>query len=581
VLLGAAGVGAVLCLWYPSLLTTPALRDVYDMRLIRWIIRAGLIAGFLCGVASLLIKRRKAMGLTGAGLTTLATLMGGSQVEVSTPVRPSDHLGLDWFLINLLILATLFVPIEALFARLPEQRVFRKGWTTDLAHFAVSHLLVQATVLLTLVPAAIFFRWAVSPSLQHAVAAQPAWLQFIQILVIADLTQYTTHRMFHAVPWLWRFHQVHHSSVCLDWLAASRLHLADIVVTRAVGFIPVYLLGFATAPTYAYLRVMNRWAFRSGAAALLAAPLAAEAQPAGKIPRIGFLATPSAEVIQGRVTAFEVALRDLGYVDGKSIIIDYRYGDGRYERLPTLAAELVRLKVDILVVVGAPAAHAAKNATSVIPIVIGNAADPVGTGLVVSLARPGGNITGLSDFNIDLVTKRPELLKELVPTASRVAVLVNPSNPTHSPQMKELHAAAPALGVTVLRVEAEGANDIDGAFTVLRNERPGALIVLGDLMFGTHRARIAELAVKNRLPAIWAVREDVAAGALMSYGTNFPDLYRRAAVYVDKILKGAKPAGLPIEQPTKFELVINLKTAKALGLTIPPSLLARADQVIE
>ena len=253
VLLGATGVGAVLCLWYPSLLTTPALRDVYDMRLIRWIIKAGLIAGFLCGVASLLIKRRKAMGLTGAGLTTLATLMGGSQVEVSTPVRPSDHLGLDWFLINLLILATLFVPIEALFARLPEQRVFRKGWTTDLAHFAVSHLLVQATVLLTLVPAAIFFRWAVSPSLQHAVAAQPAWLQFIQILVIADLTQYTTHRMFHAVPWLWRFHQVHHSSVCLDWLAASRLHLADIVVTRAVGFIPVYVLGFATAPTYAYL----------------------------------------------------------------------------------------------------------------------------------------------------------------------------------------------------------------------------------------------------------------------------------------------------------------------------------------
>jgi len=253
VLLGAAGVGAVLCLWYPSLLTTPALRDVYDMRLIRGIIKAGLIVGFLCGVASLLIKRRKALGLTGAGLATLATLMGGSQVEVSTPVRPSDHLGLDWFLINLLILATLFVPIEALFARLPEQRVFRKGWTTDLAHFAVSHLLVQATVLLTLVPAAIFFRWAVSPALQHAVATQPAWLQFMQILVIADLTQYTTHRLFHAVPWLWRFHQVHHSSACMDWLAASRLHLADIVVTRAVGFVPVYVLGFATAPTYAYL----------------------------------------------------------------------------------------------------------------------------------------------------------------------------------------------------------------------------------------------------------------------------------------------------------------------------------------
>ena len=253
VLPGAAGVGAVLCLWYPAALTTPELRDVYDMRLIRWIIKTGLITGFVCGVASLLIKRRKALGLTGVGLATLATLMGGSQVEVSTPVRQSDHLGLDWFLINLLILATLFVPIEALFARLPQQRVFRKGWTTDLAHFAVSHLLVQATVLLTLVPAAMFFRWAVSPALQGAVAAQPAWLQFIEIMVIADLTQYTTHRLFHRVPWLWRFHQVHHSSEAMDWLAASRLHLADIVVTRAVGFVPVYVLGFATGPTYAYL----------------------------------------------------------------------------------------------------------------------------------------------------------------------------------------------------------------------------------------------------------------------------------------------------------------------------------------
>jgi sterol desaturase/sphingolipid hydroxylase (fatty acid hydroxylase superfamily) len=253
VLLGAAGVGAVLCLWYPAILTTPALRDVYDMRLIRWIIKAGLITAFVCGVASLLIKRRKALGLAGVALATLATLMGGSQVEVSTPVRQSDHLGLDWFLINLLILATVFVPIEALFARLPAQPLFRKGWTTDLAHFAVSHLLVQATVLLTLVPAAIFFRWAVSPALQTAVAAQPSWLQFVEILMIADLTQYTTHRLFHAVPWLWRFHQVHHSSVCMDWLAASRLHLADIVVTRAVGFVPVYVLGFSTGPTYAYL----------------------------------------------------------------------------------------------------------------------------------------------------------------------------------------------------------------------------------------------------------------------------------------------------------------------------------------
>ena len=253
VILGAAGVGAVLCLWYPALLTTPALRDVYDMRLIRGLIKAGLIAAFVLGAASLLLKRRKALGLTGVGLAALATLMGGSAVEVATPVRPSDYLGLDWFLINLLILATVFVPLESVFARLPAQRVFRRGWTTDLAHFAVSHLLVQAGVLLTLTPAAVFFRWAVSPALQGMVAAQPIVLQFVEILAIADLTQYGMHRLFHRVPWLWRFHQVHHSSRDMDWLAASRLHLVDIAITRAVGFVPVYILGFASGPTYAYL----------------------------------------------------------------------------------------------------------------------------------------------------------------------------------------------------------------------------------------------------------------------------------------------------------------------------------------
>jgi len=253
VLLGAAGLGAVLCLWFPSVLTTPELREIYDMTLIRALIKAGLLAAFLCGAASLLLKRGKMLGLTGIALAGLATLMGGSQVEVSSPVRPSEHLGLDWFLLNLLILSTVFVPLEHLFARLPAQKVFRRGWTTDLAHFGVSHLLVQATVLLTLVPAAVFFRWAVSPVLQSAIAGQPVLLQFAEILVIADLTQYTTHRLFHAVPWLWRFHQIHHSAQCLDWLAASRLHLVDIVVTRAVGFVPVYVLGFATGPTYAYL----------------------------------------------------------------------------------------------------------------------------------------------------------------------------------------------------------------------------------------------------------------------------------------------------------------------------------------
>jgi len=261
------------------------------------------------------------------------------------------------------------------------------------------------------------------------------------------------------------------------------------------------------------------WVLTGG---LLAAPLAAEAQQLQKVPQIGFLATPSAEVIQGRGAAFEQALRELGYVDRKSIIIDYRFADGRYERLPHLASELVRRRVDILVVVGAPAAEAAKNATSVIPIVIGNAADPVGTGLVASLARPGGNITGLSDFNIAVVTKRLELLKEVVPTASRVAVLLNPANPTNPPQVNELQAVATASGVTILSAGAKGPDDIDRAFAVFRTERAAALIVLGDLMFGTHRTRIVDLATRNRLPAIWAVKEDVAAGALMSYGTDSP-----------------------------------------------------------
>src|SRR5262245_12538175 len=233
---------------------------------------------------------------------------------------------------------------------------------------------------------------------------------------------------------------------------------------------------------------------------LLAAPLAAEAQQAGKVYRIGFLATPSAEYINGRVAAFEQALRELGYVGGKSIVIEYRYADGRSERLPSLATELVRLRVDILVVVGAPAAVAAKNATSVIPIVIGNAADPVGTGLVASLARPGGNITGLSDFNLGLVTKRLELLKQTVPTASRVAVLLNPANPTNPLQLKEIQAVAPALGVTLLALEAKGSDDIAPAFAVMKRERPGALLVMGDPMLGTHQRLIAELALKSRLP---------------------------------------------------------------------------------
>jgi putative ABC transport system substrate-binding protein len=268
-------------------------------------------------------------------------------------------------------------------------------------------------------------------------------------------------------------------------------------------------------------------------------------------------------------------------LEGKNIVIEYRYTEGQFERLPELAAELVRLKVDLLVVTGAPAAHAAKKTTSTIPIVMTNAADPVGTGLVASLAHPGGNVTGLSDFTAGVVAKRLELLKEVVPKVSHVAVLLNPANPTNPLQLKLTQTAAPRLGVTLLSLEAKGPEDIDRAFTAMRKERAGALLVMGDPMLGTHRRRIVELAAKSRLPAIYASRPQVDAGGLISYGTNFADLYRRAATYVDKILKGTKPADLPVEQPMRFELVINLKTAKTLGLPIPPSVLLRADHVIQ
>jgi putative ABC transport system substrate-binding protein len=314
---------------------------------------------------------------------------------------------------------------------------------------------------------------------------------------------------------------------------------------------------------------------------ILLAPLAVDAQQAKKIPRIGFLESGGAERMKSRLAAFQQGLQELGYLEGKNIVVEQRYASGKFETLPELAAELIRLNVDVILAGGAPAAHAAKKITTTIPIVIGNAADPVGTGLVTSLARPGGNITGLSDFNLGVVTKRLELLKEVVPSASRVAVLLNPANPTNPLQLKELQAVAPALGVTLLPFEAKRPDDIDRAFTTIRKERSGAILVFGDPMLQTHQRRIAELAAKNRLPAIWAHRESVDAGGLMSYGTNFDDLYRRAATYVDKILKGAKPADLPVEQPTKFELIINLKTAKTLGLTIPQFVLFRADQVIQ
>ncbi len=319
------------------------------------------------------------------------------------------------------------------------------------------------------------------------------------------------------------------------------------------------------------------------AGGLLAAPLAAEAQQAAKVPRIGLMATNLA-ASPHLPEAFRQGLRDLGYVEGRNLVIEYRDAEGKLERLPALAVELVALKVDVILVGGTPQTLAAKRATRTIPIVFAAAADPVGSGLVASLARPGGNVTGLSVLIPELVGKNLEQLKQAVPEVSRIAALWQPGGypeRTEKDVLKEAEVAGRALGVRLQFVEARGPADFDRAFSEMTRARADALTVLSSNMLLTERTRLVDLAAKNRLPAVYTSREFVDAGGLMSYGPNFADMFRRAASYVDKILKGAKPADLPVEQPTKFELVINLKTAKALGLTIPQSLLQRADQVIE
>ena len=325
---------------------------------------------------------------------------------------------------------------------------------------------------------------------------------------------------------------------------------------------------------------MDRRAFVVGTGALLAAPLAAEGQQAAKIARIGYLALNLAASPHLH-EAFRQGLRDLGYVEGRNVAIEYRDADGKYDRLPALAAELVALKVDLMA--GAyQATLAAKNATKTIPIIMVAVADPVRIGLIASLVRPGGNITGLALFaGTEIIGKHLELLKEAVPNLSRVAVLSNPANPMHVLRLREVEAAGRSLRVQVQILKAQGPEEFDSAFAAMTRERAGALYVVGDPMFVSHRRRLPELAAKSRLPAVYELKDYVEAGGLMVYGPSTLDIYRRAATYVDKILKGAKPGDLPVEQPTKFELVINLKTAKALGLTIPPSLLQRADQVIE
>ena len=316
---------------------------------------------------------------------------------------------------------------------------------------------------------------------------------------------------------------------------------------------------------------------------LLAAPLTVGAQQAAKISRTGFLSpiSLSDSRMTRRLADFREGLRELGYVEGQNIAIEFRSAEGKYDQLPSLAAELVRLKVDVIVTFSPPAIQAAKQATGTIPIVMAGIIDPVAAGFVASLARPGGNITGLALMAPEMVAKQLELLKELVPKVSRVAVLGNPANTGTAPQLRHAQDAARALGVRLQPLEARGPSEIDSAFAEMSRERAGAVIVLVDAMLAEHRARIADLAAKHRLPAVFGLPDLAEAGGLMAYGASVSDRYRRVATLVDKILKGAKPADLPVEQPTKFELVINLKTAKALGLTIPQTLLLRADHVIQ
>ncbi|HKX01685.1 MAG TPA: ABC transporter substrate-binding protein [Methylomirabilota bacterium] len=322
------------------------------------------------------------------------------------------------------------------------------------------------------------------------------------------------------------------------------------------------------------------------AGGLLAAPLAAEAQQGGKVARLGFLNYFSLESPVGRrvLDAFRQGLRERGYVEGQNLVIEYRHADDRFERLSALAAELARLKLDVIVTASTPAARALQKVTATIPIVASAMQDPVGDGLVASLARPGGNITGLTVLGPELVPKRLALMKEALPRALRVAALWQPGafgEHTTRDMLRDTETTARALGVQVRFSDVQAPNDLDRAFSAITVEQPDALFVLsGPLLFNLRR-RIVEFATTHRLPSVFVGRESVEAGGLISYGPSVDDLVRRAATYVDKILKGAKPGDLPVEQPTKFELVINLKTAKALGLTIPQSLLQRADQVIE
>jgi len=308
-------------------------------------------------------------------------------------------------------------------------------------------------------------------------------------------------------------------------------------------------------------------------------PIAAQ-QPA-KVPRIGYLSGGSLSTLQGRIEAFRQGLRDLGYIEGKNIVIEWREAKDNLDRLREMAKELVRLKVDVIVSPGPAVTRPVKEATSTIPIVMAQDTDPVGSGFIASLAHPGGNITGLSALAPEMSGKQLELLKEIVPKLSRVAIIGNSTNPGDAQSLRETVLAAGSFEIYLRYLDVLDPKDIETVFRTAAKGRADALLMLGNPILNSHRKQIVDLAAKHRLPAAYARPEYVEAGGLMYYGTNYPDLFRRAATYVDKILKGAKPADLPVEQPTKFELIINLKAAKQIGLTIPPNVLVRADRVIK
>jgi putative ABC transport system substrate-binding protein len=324
----------------------------------------------------------------------------------------------------------------------------------------------------------------------------------------------------------------------------------------------------------------NKITRRTFCSMLLALPFPAQAQQPTKIPRIGILFGVSPSAVAARVEAFRQGLRELGYVEGKNIVIEWRYAEGKIDRLPALAAELVRLNVDVIVTAGPTVTRAVKETTATIPIVMAQDTDPVGNGFVASLARPGGNITGLATLSPELSGKRLELLKEVIPRLSRVAVIGTSTQPGYAQQLREIELAAGAFKVKLQYLDVQNPKDIETAFREARKGRAGAVLVLQTPVLTSQRTQIVDLAAKNRLPATYPQTEYTEAGGLMYYGANTPDLFRRAATYVDKILKGRTPADLPVEQPMRFEFIINLQAAKKIGLTIPPNVLVRATKVI-